>query len=180
MLNSNNRFGWLSIAIHWLVAVAIFGLFGLGLWMVELTYYDPWYKQGPDLHRSLGVVVLLVMLVRLILRFTNPPPRALESLRKFERIGATIAHWAFYLLVLLVTVSGYLISTADGRDLDVFGLVALPAFTTEIENQEDLAGELHLLLAWAVIGLAAIHSAAAIKHHFFDKDATLRRMLGNR
>ena len=66
--NSSSNFGVVSVAIHWLVAVAVFGLFGLGYWMVDLSYYDDWYRTGPNIHRSIGILLLLVMLFRLVWR----------------------------------------------------------------------------------------------------------------
>ena len=74
--------------------------------------------------------------------------------------------------------SGYLISTADGRGVSVFGLFEVPASLTGIPDQEDVAGVLHEWLAWGLIILAGLHALAAIKHHFIDRDATLSRMLG--
>jgi cytochrome b561 len=76
--------------------------------------------------------------------------------------------------------SGYLISTADGRGIWIFELVEVPAVTALIENQEDIAGEIHFILAWCLIGLVAVHAAAAFKHHFINKDDTLKKMLGLR
>ena len=74
-------------------------------------------------------------------------------------------------------VSGYLISTADDRAIEVFGWFEIPATLTSIENQEDIAGEFHFYLALTLISLASAHALAAIKHHLIDKDNTLRRMM---
>jgi cytochrome b561 len=73
--------------------------------------------------------------------------------------------------------SGYLISTADGREVDVFNLFSLPAMPFSIDNQEDIAGDVHEILAWTLILLSTIHGLAALKHHFVDRDNTLKRML---
>lgn len=73
--NSPSRYGVVSIVLHWGVALAVFGLFGLGLWMVGLDYYSPWRKAGPDLHKSIGLVLLAVMLLRVLWRFISPPRR---------------------------------------------------------------------------------------------------------
>jgi cytochrome b561 len=75
-------------------------------------------------------------------------------------------------------LSGYLISTADGRGLEVFDWFSVPATLSGLDRQEDIAGEVHLYLAWTVIVLAALHALAALKHHFIDRDPTLMRMLG--
>jgi cytochrome b561 len=74
-------------------------------------------------------------------------------------------------------LSGYLISTADGRDISVFGLVSIPASSIAIQNQEDIAGSIHNILAWSLVLLALAHGSAAIKHHFINKNDTLKRML---
>ena len=66
MKNTDKHYGWLTIIIHWLVALTFFGLFALGFWMVDLTYYDSWYKTGPDLHKSIGLSLFALMLFRVI------------------------------------------------------------------------------------------------------------------
>ena len=75
-------------------------------------------------------------------------------------------------------LTGYLISTADGRDVEVFNLFSIPATIYGIEKQEDIAGEIHLVLAVILVSISFVHALAAIKHHFFDKDRTLKRMIG--
>ena len=172
--NTPDNYGWTSIALHWLVAVAVFGLFGLGLWMTGLDYYDAWYQRGPALHKSAGVLLFGIMLARLAWRLGNPQPRL--SGAPWEQHAAHLAHGLLYILLYALMVSGYLISTADGRDIDVFGLFSVPA-TVSGKNQEDVAGLVHEILAWGVIGLTAVHAAAALKHHFINHDTTLTRML---
>ena len=74
--NSNSTYGLVSILLHWLVALAVFGLFGLGLWMVGLDYYSTWYRTAPDLHKSIGILLFVVMLGRVAWRLVSPPPPA--------------------------------------------------------------------------------------------------------
>jgi cytochrome b561 len=88
-----------------------------------------------------------------------------------------LVHGLLYLLLFGVMVSGYLISTADGRPIEVFGLFAVPATVTGLPGQADRAGDIHLILAVTVIILAIVHALAALKHHFIDRDRTLVRML---
>lgn len=176
--NTSDSYGLVSIALHWLVALTIFGLFGLGLWMVELGYYDAWYQRAPALHQSIGLVLFAVVVVRLLWRFAEPVPRALASQSVLERRGAVLVHGLLYLLLLGLLVSGYLIGTAGGRGIPVFGLFEVPALPMQFEDQEDVAGEIHAWLAWSLIILAAGHALAAVKHHVIDRDATLVRMLG--
>ena len=83
-----------------------------------------------------------------------------------------------YLLLFCTAISGYLISTADGRPVEVFGHFEVPASLTDLPGQADWAGAIHLTLAITVIVLTAVHALAALKHHFVDRDRTLLRMLG--
>ncbi|WP_430539857.1 cytochrome b, partial [Pseudomonas fluorescens] len=109
--NSSSRYGWVSIFMHWGVALAVFGLFALGLWMVGLDYYSSWRKDAPDLHKSIGLVLLAVMLLRVLWRFISPPPPALQSYSRMTRIGASFGHGFLYLSLFAVMIAGYLIST---------------------------------------------------------------------
>lgn len=176
--NTRDSYGRVSIALHWVVAIAIPGLFALGLWMVELDYYHPWYRRAPELHKSFGMLLFALMLVRLLWRYLSPCPAPLGS--ALEKRLASLVHRTLYLLLFALVVSGYLISTADGRPLEVFSLLNIPATLSGLENQADSAGEIHELLAFGLIGLAALHALAALKHHFIDHDATLRRILDSK
>jgi len=176
--NSPTRYGVISMSLHWLMAIAVYGMFGLGLWMVTLSYYDGWYHQAPELHKSIGFMLMLALVVRLLWRHYSPVPPALKSQSRATRLTAAAAHVALYAVLFAILISGYLISTADGKPISVFGLFDVPALLADAGAQADLAGTVHLWLAWGVVSLSALHGLAAIKHHFIDKDATLTRMLG--
>jgi len=176
--NSSAHYGLISIVLHWLVAVAVFGLFALGFWMVGLDYYSSWYRAAPDIHKSIGIILFTVMLLRVFWRFLSPGPVALASHGPLTRLATKAGHGVLYLGLFGVMISGYLISTADGRPISVFGWFAVPALITGIPNQEDIAGLVHEYLAWALVILAGLHALAALKHHFIDHDATLKRMFG--
>lgn len=176
--NSTTHFGMIAVALHWLAAITVFSLFGLGLWMTGLDYYDSWYKLGPWWHKSIGITLFLVIIFRLFWRLLTPPPAALTSHKPWEIKLAHMAHLLFYFLLLAIMLSGYLISTADNRAIEVFGWFAVPATITSLPKQEDIAGWVHLILASILIGLASLHAAAALKHHFIDRDRTLKRIFG--
>jgi len=173
-----DSYGLISISLHWLVAAAVMGLFVLGLWMVELGYYHPWYQRAPDIHRSVGVLLFALMLARVAWRYTNPRPETIGSVT--ERNAAAWMHRLMHALMYLLVLSGYLISTADGRGIDVFGLFSVPASVSGLHKQADIAGEVHELLAFTLIALTILHVLAALKHHLVDRDQTLKRMLGIR
>jgi cytochrome b561 len=173
--NTAAGYGVVAIAAHWLVAVGVIGLFALGWWMVDLTYYDSWYRQAPSIHKAVGILLFLLLVARLLWRWSNPRPRLLG--RPVERRAATVVHGLFYLLLTVLMIAGYLISTADGSPIEVFGLFAVPATLSDLPNQEDIAGDIHRWLAWTVMGLTVAHASAAFKHHLVDRDRTLIRML---
>jgi cytochrome b561 len=176
LVNSNTHYGLVSIVLHWLMALCFIGMYALGLWMVELDYYDSWYHRAPDLHRSLGILLVGLMLLRFIWNRLQPRPEDLSSDALLNRV-AHLAHTLFYLLVLLMLVSGYLISTAKGKGIEVFDWFALPALLSASDQRGDWAGDIHEILAHLFILLAVAHAVAALKHHFKDRNQTLVRML---
>lgn len=175
--NSDRRYGVAAMLFHWLTFLAVAFLFGLGLYMVELSYYDPWYTKAPDWHRSVGVLLLGLVVLRLAWRLSNPQPAAPAGHAPWERALATLAHWALYGLLIIIPLTGYLMSTADGRAVSVFGWFEVPALLAPEKGREDWAGDWHEWLAWAMVGLVVLHALAAIKHHWIDRDTTLTRML---
>ena len=176
--NDQQKYSLITIFLHWLIALVTFGLFGLGLWMVDLGYYDSWYQKAPTLHEGIGIFLFIFLLIRIVWRWISPPPEPISTLKKWEKTGSHIAHGLLNLLLLVITISGYLIITAKGEAVQVFDLFSVPASLSNISNQEDLAGEIHYSVAWSLIILTGIHALAALKHHFIDKDRTLRRILG--
>lgn len=176
--NTKTAYGWISILLHWVMALTIFGMFGLGLYMVELTYYDAWYKGSLDLHKSIGILLLGLLFIRTLWRWINISPDSADAhASKFEVTSAHLVHLGLYLLMFTLMISGYLISTADGRGINVFEVFTVPAIPFAIDNQEDIAGQIHEILAWVLIALAGVHALAAIKHHFINKNKTIIRML---
>lgn len=168
-------YGIVTRLLHWLMAVLIVGLFVLGVWMVGLDYYSPYYTSAPDLHRSLGIVTGVFVVARFGWVVFNTRP-ANPELSPAENTIATLVQWAFYPLIAAIVVSGYLIATTDGRAIDIFGLFALPSAVTD-RSVTDTAGFAHQWIAYGTLALAAVHTAAALKHHFWDRNSVLKRMV---
>lgn len=162
--------------IHWLSAFVVIGMFAVGLWMVDLSYYSEWYRTAPHWHKSIGILLALLTLLRVIWKFVTPSPKVEGN--SFEKVGATLMHISMYATLVVLFVSGYLISTEDGRGIDVFEWFTVPGAGALFENQADTAGLIHFYAAWALILMAAAHALAALKHHFINKDNTLRKMIG--
>ncbi len=170
------------VLLHWSSAIVILGLYALGWYMVQLDYYDDWYHAAPTWHKAFGLLWCVVIVLRLVLRFILPRPAHLPSHATWERRLATLVHLLLYCLLLVIFFTGYLIATADGRAINLFDLVTLPALFSEaqleawLEYPEDVAGEWHELAADTLMLLVALHALGALKHHFIDRDTTLRRM----
>ncbi|TWI54880.1 cytochrome b561 [Pseudomonas duriflava] len=174
--NEKNRYGLVSVVTHWIMAIAIVALFWLGLWMRELDYYSPWYHRAPELHKGIGILLLITLILRIVWRFVSAPPPVEGSV--LTRRVAKVGHFVLYALMLGVMIAGYLISTAEGQPISVFGWFEVPATLYGWRDQADQAGVVHLWLAWTLIILSALHMLAALKHHFIDRDTTLLKMLG--
>lgn len=177
LADTKDRYGTVSVLLHWVVALLVFGLFALGLYMTGLGYMHPWRKLAPLTHKGFGVVLFVLVALRAVWRLANTKPD-LPPMPAWERSAAVFVHGVFYPLLFIVPLSGYLISTADGRGLEVFGWFDIPATFTGFERQEDTMGVVHFYLALATVSLAGVHALAALKHHFIDRDATLLKMLG--
>ena len=140
--NTSTNYGALSIAIHWLSALVIFSLFGVGYWMVDLNYYSEWYRLAPHYHKSVGVLLLFLTLFRIVWKQLNPKPLPLSQ-NVLENRLASLGHLSLYIILLVILFSGYLISTADGRGIDVFNFFTVPSLGELFSNQEDIAGDIH-------------------------------------
>ncbi|MCC2616295.1 cytochrome b [Aestuariibacter halophilus] len=173
--NTDTSYGWLTIVVHWLTAVTVIGLFAAGVWMVDLDYYSSWYKTAPHWHKSVGLLLAVVTLARLVWRYSHPRP--VMDLPALHRRLARVGHMALYLGLLALFTSGFLISTADGRGIDVFNWFTVPALPVAFERQEDIAGVVHEWVAYGLIGLAVVHALAALQHHLLHKNDILIRML---
>jgi len=173
--DSSNGYGLVSILIHWISAVLILFLFGLGVYMVDLTYYDDWYHKGPELHVSLGLLVLLIMLVRIVWRIINPTPIDLPA-KPVQQKTAKLVKLALYLFIFVVITSGYLITTAEGQAASMFNIIKFPVITQLSSANVDLAGEIHEYFAWAIIALVVLHALGALFHHLVMRDRTLVRI----
>lgn len=178
LINSNQAYGLFSVVMHWLVAVIVIGMFALGVWMVGLGYYDTWYHKAPALHKSIGFILFTLMILRVLWRTLTPQPRAINTHSTLVRFMAKAGHLLIYFMLFAIMITGYLISTAEGVGIPVFGWFEVPALISELPNQADLAGDLHRWLAWGLMAVVIGHAGAALKHHFIDKDATLVRIFG--
>lgn len=177
--NTATRYGALSIFIHWATAVLVIGLIALGLYMEELP-------KGPDklewvqLHKSLGVLALALVAVRLLWTWINRRPAAPQTGANWERLLTRTTRLLLWAGLIGLPLSGWIMSAAGGREVSFFGLFALPAIVAENHTLHELAEELHEILGQMLIPVILLHIAGALKHHFVNRDDTLMRMLPRR
>lgn len=175
--NTDTRYGLIARLFHWSIAALFIGLIGLGWYMVGLTYYDPLYHDSLEWHKALGVVTLVLVAARLVWMVVPPRPRPVPTLTRFERIASKATHDLLLLALVVIPVSGYLISTAAGDPVYVFGWVSVPALVAVSDTWRDIAIAVHFYAAYGAAALALLHIAGALKHRLIDKDEVMGRML---
>jgi cytochrome b561 len=175
--NTPKRFGLVSKALHWVIALLIIGLIALGYYMVGLTYFDRWYNESLSLHKGCGMLALGLAVIDLGWKWYSPSPPFPDSISGPQRSAATAMHRLLLAMMLLIPVTGYAISTSDGKSVSIFGWFDVPALLPENTTVRDWAIEFHYYFAYATAALVVGHAAAALKHHLVDRDDTLARMI---
>lgn len=193
---SSNRYTTTAVVLHWLIAIAIFGMFALGWYMSDLPKEAPkqlaydlfdwgiytWQlaeEASPrtfyyNLHKSLGVTILALIAIRILWRFTHKPPPMLSSYKLWEKKLATGTHHLLYLLMIALPVSGVIMSAYSKYDIKWFGV----PFIKGLDNNamREFYVEVHEAIGIVVLVVVALHILGALKHKFIDKDETLKRM----
>lgn len=173
--SSDRQWGSVARAFHWLMALLIIINGTLGLYMTDL-------KPSMDkisiyaIHKSIGLTVLALVLLRLSWRWFDPRPRDLPMPR-WQKLAAHAAHGALYLLMLAIPLSGWLFNSANGNPLQWFKLFNLPALVDKNKALADFFHEAHETLFWILVAVLVAHIGGAVMHHFVERDNTLRRML---
>jgi len=166
-----------SRLLHWVTALLIITLFVSGWFMVELDYYSNWYQTLPELHILGGVVLMLLWLWVLWRLFRSKQNTFPRPHKPFERLASKWVKRLFYLIVTVMVTTGYLIATGQGEPLLLFESIKLPALSHFSAAQIDTMGWIHEYASYLLMVLLLFHTAGALKHHFIDKDDTLKRML---
>lgn len=163
---------------HWVIAFLIVGMLALGLTMGTVHYGLPRHEVY-DLHKSIGLLILVLVIARMAWRFASMRPEALATHALWERRLAGLAHAYLYIAMLAMPLTGWLMSDAGGRSPTLFGL-PVPRLLDEDKGLRDLFGQAHYWLAMGLIVVIGLHVAGALKHHIIDRDSTLQRMAGER
>ena len=172
---TKTRYGATAIALRWLTALLVFAGFTLGLSMVGLPLRREklqWYAR----HKWIGITVWLLTCGRLAWRWRHSAP-PMEPMPAWQQRAAVVTHALLYALLVAIPLSGWLYSSATGVQVVYLGLLPLPDLVPKDKAMADLLRGVHLTLNFTLLALVCIHGAAALKHHFVDRDAVLIRML---
>ena len=164
-----------AMALHWLLAAALLGSFSVGLYMADLPF-SPQRLKLYNWHKWAGVTILALSTLRLAWRLTHTPPPDVPA-PAWQLRAAHLTHGALYLLFFAVPLVGWAYSSAAGFPVVWFGVLPLPDFVSPDKALAEAIKPWHGALAWALAALVVLHVAAALKHHFIDRDGLLRRML---
>ncbi|HEX8012202.1 MAG TPA: cytochrome b [Casimicrobiaceae bacterium] len=175
MADAAGRYSGAAIALHWLTAALIVANLLLGLSMVPLPI-SPRKLQWYLWHKSIGISVFLLTWARLSWRWVHPPPPPV-AMPDWQRRAARLAHLLLYALLLLIPISGWLYSSATGVQVVYLGLLPLPDLVPKNKALAAVLKATHVTLNFTLFGLVCVHAAAALKHHFVDRDSVLTRML---
>jgi cytochrome b561 len=170
-----SRYTRFAVLLHWIVAAIVLVQYPLGWWMQTLAKQPP----GPraemfNLHKSIGLAVLALMIARLAWRLGHAPP-ALPAMPRWQAVLARATHWLFYALLIGLPLSGYLGSVFSGYPVKFFG-VTLPAWGAKDTALKDAMSTAHLMLTWALLGVFGLHVLGVIDHLVLKKDGLLQRM----
>jgi cytochrome b561 len=174
--NTPRRWGAIAQLLHWLIVLFIVAQFTLATLFEQL----PAGAKKLTLlsrHKSIGITILILAVVRLAWRWSNPTPTLPDTLKPYERTLARLTHALLYVLLFAVPLSGWLMSSARGFPVSWFGFLQLPDLVPKNKALYEALLTTHGILAWTLGVVATVHLVAALKHHFVLKDDVLRRML---
>lgn len=179
-MDSIKRLSHITISLHWVIALTIIGLTALGLYMKNYAAHDVY-----PLHKALGVLIAVLILLRVLWRYANGWPKPVRPYPAHEVWLAHAVHWVLIVGTVLMPLSGMMMSGLGGHGINIFGwelmavnadaqgeAIAYSAFAAE------LGEEVHTIVGYIMVLAIALHVVGALKHHIVDKDATLKRMLG--
>ena len=176
MRNTDTAWGTVSMALHWLIVLLVLAAALIGLTMDDLPNSATKVKVYA-LHKSLGLTVLALMLVRLLWRLVGGRPAALAGTPRWQNATATITHWLLYAALFAMPLSGWLYNSASNFPLRWFGLFQVPALSGRDPELKAIAHDTHETLFWVIVALVLLHAGAALWHHLVRRDETLDRML---
>ena len=177
LMNTRESYGTIAKLFHWTIGLMLLFNLGLGKYMHNLPN-TPDKFQLYALHKSLGITILTLVVLRLVWTLVNPKPRMLdEKMKSWEVKLAKGVHYVLYILMIFIPLTGWLMNSAAGFPTSWFNILTLPSLLSADKTMQGFFGEVHEILAMGFILIFLLHLAGALKHPFIVKDRTLLRML---
>ena len=177
------RYNGTAIILHWVLAVALVALFGFGWYMTDLPF-SPQRLKLYNWHKWAGICILLLSLLRLLWRITHRPPplpaAMVRNMPAWQKAAHHGTHLLLYVLFFAVPLIGWAYSSAAGFSIVLFGLLQLPDWVPVSKPLAEALKPWHQIGAYALAVLVLVHTAAALKHHWVDRDGLLGRMWPSR
>lgn len=170
------RYSWQAMALHWAIALLIIGMLWLGFSLEDIPRNTPARAFYVNLHKSFGILTLVLVLIRFGWRATHKPPPLPSHMPRWESAAAIWSHRLLYACMLLQPLSGYLGSSFNRFGIKFFG-IPLPNWGWEDKALRTIFNEIHGVVAVLLLVLIAVHVLAALKHLFLDRDQVFQRML---
>jgi len=179
--STSMRWGWATRVLHWSIALAVFGMFSAGFYAGNLDPNAPedlnQYNAVINVHKSFGLLILMMMLVRVLWRLSERTPKLPSTVPAWERIAARAAHLLLYVGLFVMPISGYLMVIGEGEPVQFFGLT-LP-HVLELHGYWALVADwTHHLVAFVLLAIVVLHILGALKNHVIDRNDVLRNMAG--
>lgn len=184
MSDSKVKLSGVSVALHWIVGVTMIVMVTVGVYMTDFEVYELY-----PIHKSVGMLIFIVILMRVIWRLKQGWPEAASEYKAWEQSLSRLVHWVLIIATVIMPISGMLMSGLGGYGLEIFGLELLAATPNPDEAGKMIpingpfagtAHETHEIAGKVMFVAFLLHVVGALKHHFMDKDGTLKRMLGKR
>ena len=176
--NTDNTWGWPAKLLHWVGAILILLLLGHGWWMTHLGPRGPVRLEHYAGHAALGYDFLVLLVLRLLWRWTHAVPSLPADMPRWERMSAQLNHGLLYLLMLATTLAGWALA-GTGRvsfNKDAFGVTVPLIYTSQDRAMHGLLEDTHKILAYTLAALVIVHVVAALRHHFMKRNNVLGRM----
>lgn len=182
-----SRYSSVAIILHWLIAIMLVSMVFVGWWMEDLREALLAGQGSIELtqsvynwHKTAGIAILILSLGRLVWRLTHPAPPLPAGMKPWEKLAASLAHYAFYGVMIGAPIMGWITASASSFPSKLFNLdgVLLPHLPVPQNTDfQHLTASIHGASGWIILVLLALHAGAALKHHFLDRDGVLTRMI---
>ena len=178
--NTQQRWGSVSIGLHWIIAALVLTIqVPVGL-CLEVVDQGPLQDALYFTHKNVGILIFVLAVARLGWRWANPTPTLPSDLPAWQRTAARASHWALYLIIFLMPISGFLLTAAGGYPVPLLGLLDIAPLVARNKPLADAMTAVHGFGQWALYFVATLHLAGALQHHLIRRDDVLRRMLSSR